>query len=209
MRILALLFLMSGCSETTLVPFKPPLPDTEPEYDADLFGEPPDDWENCYRGFLGFYSNLPDDHADVLPVEDYERPEFETLDWWNAERNAFQRYDGSLDFGPNWWPVDTGLVADPAYFAVRWIGWMRITKKITHEFIVAGSTDVWVLSEGQPLVSIEGSEAFETETYEHEIPPGKYRVDIRYAHRFGEDNGFRFRAHSEHLYFCYPNYSGD
>ena len=65
MRSLCLVLLLGGCSETTLKPFKPPKPVDVPDYEADIFGDPPDDWENCYRGFQGLYSNLADDHPDV------------------------------------------------------------------------------------------------------------------------------------------------
>lgn len=200
------LLLLTGCPETTLKPFKPPIPVDPPDLESDIFGEPPSDWENCYNGFLGLYSNLPNDHVDIEPVE-LEPVSIETLDWWSPEYRAFQRYDGSLDFGPNWWPVDSGLVDDPSYFGVRWVGWMRVTKKADHDFVIGASTDAWMLLNDELLVAIEGNDSFETHTYTHEIKPGKYKVDIRYAHRFGAENGFRFRAHSEHLVLCYPDYS--
>jgi len=207
MRVILSVVLLVGCQEYILKEAPPPPPIDPPDLETDIFGDPPGDWDNCYNGFLGLYSNLENDHADVEPEEGHEVAPYGELDWWDTDRRAFQRYDGSLNFGPNWWPVDGGFVDDPAYFAVRWVGWMRVKKKVDHDFIMGASTDAVFLLNDEPLIEIKNASDFDTAIYTYEINTGVYPVDIRYAHRFGNSNGFRFRALSEHLTLCYPDYS--
>lgn len=181
----------------------PPAP--PPGFVFDEFGAPPD-WRDCFPGFRGIYSNLPADHPDVRPLlEELPVDDPRGLDWW--DQVAFERYDPSLDFGPEWWPVDEGLAGDPAYFGVRWLGWIRVWSNTRLEMILGSSDDAWVLIDGQTVVARPGLRDFEPEVISVPVRPGQHSFEIRYAHRSGP-GGFRFRVLSGDVSLCHPDYAG-
>lgn len=202
-----------ACGDIGLNLPPPPPPAEPPVRELDLWGTPPTDWRDCYPGLRGIYYNLAEDHPDVErlvgddPV-DTDSPPLTMLDrdWWSGDL-AFQRYDRSQDFGPNWWPVDGGFSGDPKYFAARWVGWLRVTRRdALHEFVVGGASDVAVILDGELLIERTDLTEFETTVEQHDLTPGVRRLDIRYAHRLGSTNGFRFRTVSEELLICYPEF---
>lgn len=204
-----------GCNETGLTLGPLPDPAEPPERELDLWGTPPTDWNNCYTGLRGIYYNLTPDHPDVerlltAPDEPEGQPVMlDELDWWEGE-SAFQRYDASLDFGPNWWPVDGGFQGDPQYFAGRWVGWLRVTRRNEdHDFVVGGASDVFVKLDDEVIIQRNDLTEFETEVERIDLATGVYRLDVRYAHRLGETNGFRFRVASDELLICYPEYGDE
>jgi len=187
---------------------EPDPPVDPPGYVDDIFGDPPDDWNNCYGGFLGIYHNLTASHPDVEVAEGVDPMAVDELDWWDTSYQVFQRYDGSMEFGTNWWPVDDGLGNDPAYFSVRWVGWLRVVRSGTYDAVIGATTDSWLLLNGDPVVEVVNASEFETNVYPLTLDPGVYQVDVRYAHRRGVESGFRFRmVDSSDLLMCYPNYS--
>lgn len=211
---LCLVMVLAGCNETGLTRGQLPDPAEPPERELDLWGTPPSDWNNCFTGLRGIYYNLTPDHPHVeARLADQDLPEdvplLDTLDWWDGDV-AFQRYDATQDFGPNWWPVDGGFAGDPQYFAARWVGWLRITRRDQqHDFVVGGSSDLFVKLDDDMLIEMTDVEDFETEVQTHGLATGVYRLDVRYAHRLGETNGFRFRVASEEALICYPEYGDE
>ncbi|MFK7929213.1 MAG: PA14 domain-containing protein [Myxococcota bacterium] len=200
-----------GCNETGLSVGPPPDPATPPERELDLWGKTPTDWQGCYGGLRGMYYNLTPAHPDVEVLLADERdpdapaPGPDSVDWFDG-KTAFQRYDASTDFGPNWWPVNGGFQDDPQYFAARWVGWLRVTRRGDHDIVVGGSSDVWVKLDDDVVVNISDAEDFETSVRTVNLNTGVYKLDVYYAHRLGETNGFRFRVASEDVIQCYPLY---
>ncbi|TVQ92513.1 MAG: hypothetical protein EA397_06805 [Deltaproteobacteria bacterium] len=211
-----------ACGETGIR--RQPLPPVAdpPERALDLWGTPPSDWNNCFPGFRGLYTNLHLDHPDVerplaeRPPEpsqptddsDVEPPELELpfdLDWWDPPL-AFERYDASTDFGPGWWPVDEGFEDDPLYYGVRWIGWLRITRRGQHEFVLGAASDAWVMVNDRVIAELTDREAFEPESLSVHFETGVYRLEVRYAQRLGSRSGFRLRWVRDGLRTCYPEY---
>ena len=207
--VATLLLGMSACNETGLTVKPPPDPADPPDRELDLWGKTPTDWQGCYGGLRGMYWNLTPDHPDVEVVlsddTDAPVPVPDNMDWWEG-KPTFQRYDASTDFGPNWWPVDGGFADDPQYFAGRWIGWLRVTRRGDHPFVVGGSSDVWVKLDDEIVVDVHDADTFETEVYDINLQTGVYKLDVYYAHRLGETNGFRFRVASDEIIQCYPVY---
>lgn len=198
-----LLPLLAGCQEFSLHEPPPVEPAEPPGSQQGDFGDPPN-WQDCFGGFHANYSNLTVDHPDVEPDPEAAPPDDpKALDWW--ARSSYERYDGSLDFGGNWWPVDEGLAGDPAYFAVRWRAWIRAWSSGDVEFLVGASDDVWVLVNGEPVVARPGIGPYEPETYTVRLNSGQYPIEVLYAHRSGP-SGFRFRVVDGDVSICYPNF---
>ena len=203
-----LLFVLA-CSEQTVhmldeVPVADP-----PGEEADDYGSPPD-WADCTEGYAGRYYNLSVNHADIEPADDVrEEDTHDDLDWWDEQRLSFARFDPSLDQGSNWWPVDDGLSADPAYFSVNWIAWIRVWEDGTASFTAGGSDDLWIDINGETVIAMPGVKDFEPETFSMELDSGQYPLEVRFAHRSGE-SGMRFRPlNSDTVTICYPDFSED
>jgi hypothetical protein len=210
---LAVALSLTACSEVGFRPPARPPPADPPDRPLDLWGTPPSDWQGCFPGFRGLYYNLSG-HPDVeRPLS--ERPEPadgepalalpDDLDWWDGPL-SFERYDPSADFGPSWWPVDESFSDDPLYYAVRWIGWVRVTRRGDHDIVLGAATDAWVLLNGDVVASTVDQDAFEPEARTLNLNTGVYRLDVRFAHRLGSASGFRLRFAREGLLTCFPEY---
>jgi len=201
-------FVLASCQEYTIDgPATVPVA-TPPAPPDNRDGDPPD-WNDCFQGFLGEYTNLPANHPFVEPDPLLEEGplDFTTLDWW--DQPSFQQFSPSLDFGSNWWPVDEGLAGDPAYFAVRWNAWIRAWDDTTLEFSLGSADDVWILINDELVFSDTGIKNFDPQTYTIDLEAGQYPMEIRFAHRSGE-SGFRFRVLSprgqDGTSICYAEY---
>lgn len=205
-----MILLLLACNEFTVQPGAPVPPAEPPGLDPDAdVGDPPD-WADCAEGWYGQYYNLPADHPDVAPADDAPVPDDpEALDWWDPERVAFRRFDGTLDVGANWYPVDEGLAGDPDHFAVRWTAWMRAWSGTTLAFVLGSADDAWVMVDGQVVAALPGVHPFEPQSFTAALPAGQYPVDIRFAQRAGEASGFRFRVTGGDVSICYPDFAAD
>lgn len=201
-----LLTALMGCQEYSLNdPPRVPPADPPGTTGSDA-GEPPD-WQNCFEGFLGEYSNLPITHPDVEPgARGDVLLDPEALDWWSEP--SFQEFNSNLDFGTNFWPVDEGLQGDPSYFSVRWLAWLRAWDDTTMQFTLGSADDVWILLDDEIIFSAPGVKDFEPETYSVDLEAGQYPIEIRFAHRAGE-SGFRFRPISGDVSLCYAEYDDE
>lgn len=200
-----ILTLWLACSEYQVRQEDPPDVATPPPDVLDAQGEQPD-WQNCQSGWFGQYFNLKSDHPDVgvaapAPIGDNG--------WWSADDLAFQRYDASLDLGPNWWPVDDGLADDPRYFAVHWTAWLRAFNGTTLSIVFGAQDDArLVIKDGSDEVPVSVFEptSFDVQTYDIPLRGGVYPLDLRYAQRVGAENGFRFRVAGGDVKLCYPEF---
>ncbi|MFT5457568.1 MAG: hypothetical protein ACI9K2_004065 [Myxococcota bacterium] len=195
---------VGGCQEFALVTDKRDVEPVATELAGPDFGfgDPPD-WDSCRAGWIGDYTNLQPTHPDI--VDDAIAPvDPRSLDWW--ARSDFQDFDASLDFGPQWWPIDDGLTGDPEHFAVRWRSWMRVWSATELELVFGAVGDAWMLIDEAPSVQVTG-DVFEPEVVRVSLQPGQVPVDVRYGHR-GGDSGFRWRVVSGDVSFCYPDFGG-
>lgn len=191
-----------ACNETAIGEIPVPPVASPPTPPTDGQGDPPN-WNDCFQGFVGEYTNLPADHPDVepglLPLE----ADPAMLDWWDAP--SFQSFSPNLDFGGNWWPVDEGLEGDPAYFAVKWTSWLRAWDDTTMTFTLGAADDVWIYVGDELVWSQTGIHEFEPETYSVPLEAGQYPFEVRFAHRSGE-SGFRFRVLEGDVSLCYAEF---
>ena len=118
-------------------------------------------------------------------------------------------FDGSLDFGANWWPVDEGVQGDPQYFSVRWTAWMRAGSYTTVSVLLGSADDSWVLVDKSVRVALPGVHAFDPQTLTFDLPAGQYPFDVRFAQRAGTESAFRFRVLGGDVTLCYPDFTGD
>jgi hypothetical protein len=206
---LCIVLFLIGCSEVVLRRPPPPTPAEPPERALDLWGTPPSDWQSCFPGFRGLYFNLHG-HDDIeRPLADLDLEDSPTLpqdlDWWDGPL-VFERYDASTDFGPSWWPVDQNFVDDPYYYAVRWIGWVRVTRRGDHDIVLGAASDAWVMLNDTVIAEVSDRESFSTETLRINLNTGVYKLDVRYVYRLGSASGFRLRFATNGLVTCYPEY---
>jgi len=204
------ILLVLACSEYGVREPDPPAPADPPGVDPDAdFGKPPD-WQDCYAGYYGQYYNLPVDHPDVEPEADTPAPgDPDALDWWDASRLSYRQFDGSLDLGSNWWPVDDGLEGDPRYFSVRWTAWIRAWSGTQVAVQLSVEGDAWVLADKEVVVALPASEDPAAQTFDFSLAGGQYPFDVRFAQRSGDLSTFRFRVIGGDVSVCYPDFSGD
>ena len=207
LRYLALssVVLSVACSDFGIRDAPPVPPAQPPGKDEDDVGGPPD-WQSCFEGYHGEYSNLTADHPDIRRrSRDDASTNPDDLDWWDDA--SFQRFDPNLDMGSNWWPVDEGLEDDPAYFAVRWRAWVRAWSNTTMTVTLGSSDDAWVYIEGQPAIENPGLQEFNPQQYSVELSGGQYPIEVLFAHRDIEHvSSFRFRVLSGDVSICYPDF---
>lgn len=199
------LLTLLGCIETGLGRVPVPPVATPPPPPTDGLGDPPD-WNDCFQGFVGEYTNHTAEHPDFEPPVGEELLVDEdpfVHDWWDEP--DFQAFSPNLDFGANWWPVDEGLEGDPAHFAVRWTSWLRAWDDTTMEFTLGSADDVWILLGDEVIFSSVGIKTFEPETYSLPLDAGQYPFEVRYAHR-ADESGFRFRVVGGDVSLCYAQY---
>ncbi len=179
-----------------------PLPPPPP---PDPRGEPPN-FTACDQGWFGSYYNLPNTHPDLEPVEPtLPGLDPQLVDWWDDRFVAHQKYDPSLEFGPNWWPVDEGLEADPAYFSVRWRGWVRAAGDQDVRLVLGATSDAWVVLGSEVVASIESQPEFTVLDVSVVIPSGTHPIEVLYTHRMGTP-GFRFRVVEGDVTICFPDF---
>ena len=207
--LVGVMLLTVACTPDYSARAQDPVPPAQPPGDvADDGGDPPD-WASCPGGFYGRYFNLPYDHPQVEPEEAFlPGVDPTTLDWWDDKYAAFEQFDPGLDLGANWWPVEQGGVDDPRYFSTKWTAWLRVEKKGDIEFVVGGTSDVWMLLDGEVVHAIEGSDTFEPELVTLNLNTGQMPLELRFAHRQGT-SAFRFRLAGGDARICYPEFEDE
>jgi hypothetical protein len=191
-----------GCSEFALHE-PPPVPPADPpadDPDADE-GDPPD-WSTCTEGWFGQYYNV---EADDPSVEPEEAPQdMDALGVWTDDRVADRRFDASLDFGSNWWPVDEGLEEDPDYFAGRWNAWARVTDGGSLDVVLGAETVAWLRVNRDEVAVVSG----EARTVSVAVSPGQFPIELRFAQLWQGESALRFRIASGDVQLCYPDFGG-
>jgi len=206
MVTLGLFSVLIGCGSDVSIQRRV-VPPAEPPGDSRERGEAPD-WQNCVQGWRGQYVNLFVDHPDVLPAPDRETGTDPTeLDWFDEP--TFEKFDPTLDFGRNFWPVDEDLEGDPAYFAVRWSAWLRAWSDTEVTLVIGSSDDSWVYVGGEPVVERPGIQPFARETVSFELDAGVAPIDVYYAHRASEESGFAFRVVEGDISICFAEFPQD
>lgn len=200
--VAATIGILVGCQEYRVRNEGQPVADP-PGEEGDLLGDPPD-WNSCPQGLQGYYYNLTGVHPYVIEGRDGAP----IADLFADADRAFDRYDPSLEWGENWWPVDDGLEGDPEAFSVRWVGWIRGWDDSTLTMVLGATDDAQVLIDGEVVAEVNGSATLIPNYYTHYLDGGVYPFEVRYAHRTGT-SGMRFRLTQGDASICVPSYSED
>jgi hypothetical protein len=147
--------------------------------------------------------------VDPDPESDTGAPaavDWDHVDWFDAERQAFSRYDGSWELGSGFWPVDTGLDGDPRHFAVRWVGWLRVRSGGGVSWLAGGADDLLVRVDDTDVVALTDATELDVATYDAPLSPGVYPIDLRYAHRRADVSALRLRLLDNDAALCPPAY---
>lgn len=203
--LLALTLVTSGCSDLTFQRTPPPPVAEPPTPDEDAHGDPPN-WADCDTAWLGQYYNLTAADDWVEPDPELAAPSLDQLPYWEPEQLVFQQYDAALDFGSAWWPVDEGFAEDPSYFAVRWTAWIRAQGDTTLELALGAKDDVWVFIGDEEVASIVDADEFAPEIVSVPLDGGQYRIEVRFAHRKGAEDGMTFRVAGGNVIVCEPEF---
>lgn len=201
-----MIWLFLACSDYSVTPPDPTPPVTPDGVDpeADIGGPP--DWGSCAAGWHGVFANLDLGDPGVEPQRDRPAEDPRDLGWWDDV--AYREFEGSLDLGTGWWPVDEGIGADPLYFAVRFTAWVRGYTDTTMQVLLASDDDAWLLVNNEVVVARPGLREFEAETIDVPVQAGQFPIELRYAQRAGTTSGLRFRVLSGDVALCYPDFSG-
>lgn len=202
-------WLLPGCTGEFQINQQPKVPPAEPPgEEVEDQGSPPD-WTNCSQGWRGVYHNLTvyDAFVDPRPADELAPTDPTLVDWWSDP--SFEKFDPTLDFGQNWWPVDEGLEGDPKFFAVYWHAWIRAWSGTTLSFSLGSSDDSWVYVNGTPIANKPGIQDFVRDPFEMYLEAGQYPIEIWYAHRSSLSSGMSFRVLSGDVSICYPNFEPD
>lgn len=197
---------LCACTGEFGVEGPPRVPPAQPPGDDKTeVGDPPD-WQNCSQGWRGVYHNLTvhNPHVDPRPADEPAPTVPAELDWWSNP--VFEKYDATLDFGQNWWPVDEGLEEDPRYFAVYWHAWLRAWEDTTLSFSLGSSDDSWIYVNGAPIAERPGIQDFVREPYEVYLDAGQFPIEVWFAHRASAQSGFSFRVLQGNVSICYPEF---
>ena len=205
-RCVLLLLLLVGCSDASLFREPPPPVASPPEQPEDGTGCPPD-FNTCTPAYFAQYFNLSADHPDVAHAFDPDALPPEE-DWWAAEGLAFQRTDPTLTFGEAWWPVDEGFAGDPSWFAVRWNAWLLADGDTDWDFALAARDDAEVRIDGELVAQVEAGDGYALDEHSARLDGGRHTLELRFAHRFGDGDGFFFRSLSgpDDVQVCPPSF---
>lgn len=210
-RWLPLTFSIAACSDYAVFQPDPPPPADPPGDELDAQGEAPSDWVNCGSGHFALYYNLPANHPDVAsedPLPGTEPVDPDAVGFWDDEWLAYSKYDTTLEFGANWWPVDEGLADDPRLFATQWTSWLRVFDDgAPVQIVLAAETDAFVYVNDE-LVVARTDVRFDPETISVPLNTGVYALKVRYAQRKGDQGGFRFRVvnPADDVKVCWPDF---
>jgi hypothetical protein len=207
MRYVWIALVAAGCGQDLQFVGRDKVPPAEPPgEEEDTKGDPPD-WQNCFQGWRGVYTNLSvhDEFVAPRPDDPPAPTEPEGFDYWDKPI-AYEEFDPTLDFGQNWWPVDEELEGDPKYFAVHWDAWIRAWSDTNLSFTLGSQDDAWVYVNEEPIASRPGIQAYVREPYDVWLEAGQYPIEVWFVHRGSESSGFSFRVLSGDVSVCYPDF---
>lgn len=180
-------------------------PAPPPGKDEDPLGSPPD-WQDCFEGWRGMYTNLTvyDDFVDPGPLDDPAPITPDGFEYWANPQ--YEKFEPTLDFGQNWWPIDEDLEGDPKFFAVYWHAWLRAWSSTDVEISLASQDDAWIYLNGAPLVENPGIHDYVRQSYTTHVDAGQYPIEVWFAHRGSENSGLSLRVVSGDVSVCYPDF---
>ncbi|MFA6322760.1 MAG: PA14 domain-containing protein [Candidatus Buchananbacteria bacterium] len=134
-------------------------------------------------GFSGYYYNLPKTHPDMEgAVGPWSKPARQN-DWYSQTYFVFTRIDKDLNFGSNFFPVNTGLAGDPNHFAVNWRAIIDVPTTASYTYKITADDDAWVYIDDQLVSDLNGTHMARTEEKSVQLTAGYHKLEIYYADR--------------------------
>lgn len=177
----------------------------EPLHARDDSAESEPDLADCEDGYYADYFNLPADHPEMEGEGGDRNGDLPSgHDWWDPAYFAFRQLDPGLEFGEDWWPVNTGLPGDPQYFAVHWEALLDVSEDVVVAFELGSDDDSWAFIDDALAGSLPGIHAVEATTFVTALTAGRHRLDLYMAERHTTGSGFWFRWNSDAvgIYAC-------
>jgi fibro-slime domain-containing protein len=146
--------------------------------------------------FVADFYNLPCDHPDVEgPVTGIVRGTLPSdFDWFTDPYYVFsvERDTLLIDYGQNYFPVDTGLCQDPFHFAAHWYTTIIVDTPGTYRVEMGSDDDSWLFLDGDLQIDLGGIHAIVREGVDLELTAGAHRLDIYFAERHVRQSGLEF-----------------
>lgn len=134
-------------------------------------------------GFFGYYYNMPNTHPDMEKEPGPWSKIARQNDWYDQKYFTFSRIDKSLDFGDNFYPVNTGLAGDPYDFAVNWRGIIDVPQTGNYTYKIASDDDSWIFVDDNLVSDLNGIHMTKTEEKSIQLTSGLHKIEIFYADR--------------------------
>lgn len=157
-------------------------------------------------GFYGRYYNMSENDPGMernTRAYDKELKVGGANYWYSEQYRAFDRVDKDLNFGGDFYPVNTGKVGDPLNFGTHWRAVVKVEESKNYKFSITSDDDSWLLIDNQVVIN-NGTGATRPRgrsgsTY---LEEGYHLFDIYFAQRGLSGSYFSFKnAYSELTYY--------
>lgn len=122
--------------------------------------------------------------------------------WYQDSYRVFDRIDTNLNFGKNFFPVNTGKVGDPYNFAVHWSAVVNIQQEGKYKFTLKSDDDSWLLIDNETVINNGGGAVnARTRSGSVNLTAGYHQVDIYFSQRGVSGSYFSFSDNNENLVY--------
>lgn len=132
-------------------------------------------------GYYGQYYNFKENDK-ILKIKNPENGPVAT-GWYEQEYFSFAQVDSSLNFGCNFFPLDTGLPGDPYHFAVHWSATLHVPSTGSYNYSISSDDDSWVIIDGQTAINQSGLRKAKEQNGTLSLSAGAHTIDVYYAER--------------------------
>ncbi|MCK5358341.1 MAG: hypothetical protein KAJ48_08090, partial [Elusimicrobiales bacterium] len=132
-------------------------------------------------GYYGQYYNFSENDK-IIKIKDPKNGPKAT-GWYEPKYFSFAQVDPDLNFGCNFFPINTDLPGDPYYFAVHWGATIEVPATGSYNYSISSDDDSWVLIDGQIAVDLGGTRKAKEINGLLSLNAGAHTIDIYYAER--------------------------
>lgn len=154
-------------------------------------------------GFFGSYYNMSATDAGMnKSVDSFKLAVADNNYWYTPQYLAFTQIDTSLNFGKDFYPVNTGLAGDPNNFGVHWRAVMIIPKDGLYTFNIAGDDDSWLKIDNAVVINNGGGASRpRSKKAQVNLTAGTHQIDVYFAQRGVSGSYFTFTDNHNLTYY--------
>lgn len=160
-----------------------------------------------HNGFYGRYFNMSEtDPGMGKNTRAYDKQlQVGGSNYWYAENyRVFDRVDADLNFGSNFFPVDTGKIGDPLNFATHWRAVIKVDESRSYKFSTRSDDDSWLLINNELVVdNSTGAVNPRSRSGSIYLEQGYHLFDIYFAQRGVSGSYFSYKNTNSGLTY-YP-----